>query len=137
MSSVVTPQRRPLQVVLSLAPLATFALLLVYPLYTMHRGPDAPAHPGCAFRALTAHPCPFCGFNRAMVHTYSGDPWGGFPYQPLAVVLLAFVGYLAWRGVRALQRGSVLGLGRWETRVFVAITALSWIAKLLAGPDYY
>ena len=48
----------------------------------------------CWFRALTGHPCPFCGSTRAVGALCAGDLNTAWQLNPLGVI--AFLGFIAY-----------------------------------------
>ena len=126
---------------LSLAPAVTLFLSVGYPLYSLygrnHPEMGLPAHPGCAFKALSGLPCPYCGHTRSMVHLYEGEPTLALAYQPMALFFVAFLGYLTWRSHAARRDGRTFRVSNREFAIFVGMTALAWVGKFVMGPAYY
>jgi len=92
--------------------------------------------PGCVFRAMTGHPCPFCGGLRAALALTQGELGTALAWNPL-VTLGIVASLLAWPLWRALGPGRQGSLVRRWRPIGVGLMTLAvagnWLYLWLAG----
>ncbi len=87
----------------------------------------------CWFRALTGHPCPFCGSTRAVGALCAGDLSTAWHLNPLGVIaFVCFVAYLVNPKLAGTANKQILKLKTrlgpvWATSGLATLFAITWV----------
>jgi len=87
----------------------------------------------CWFRALTGHPCPFCGSTRAVGALCVGDLNTAWHLNPLGVIaFLCFAAYLVNPNLAGATNKQLLKVKQklgpvWATSGLATLFAITWV----------
>jgi hypothetical protein len=124
--------------------LGLLAVLVAWMLYTRFFWTAKSVHatlPACPFRALTGHPCPFCGGTHSFAYVWQGDLSSAAAVYPLGPLLFAgtvlaiLLLVLSLIGGRTLAVRLTPGLGRAVAVAACIPLAVSWGLKLTVLPN--
>lgn len=86
----------------------------------------------CPFHAATGYYCPGCGSTRALHQLVHGNLAGAFAFNPLAVLVLPYLGYslLSYTSL-VLRRKPLPGYlaPAWQTWAFLAVVLAYWVLR--------
>lgn len=94
-------------------------------------------HPGCAFKLITAHPCPSCGYSRSVQHAIQGELHEAFlfnPFTPFYAWLMLSMTVLA---ALSLLKRQHFNFSKPMLIIIFGIIIVSWIVKFIIGVPYY
>ncbi len=110
---------------------ALSALLLALAVVFFHR-PVPGAYPSCLFHTLTGLYCPGCGSTRAVYQLLHGHPAAAFGLNPLLVLVVPVLAYVAASWLRMALTGKGLpdlAFPPWVTKGLVCLMLVFWIAR--------
>jgi hypothetical protein len=111
----------------------TCMVTLFYPLFdVLFQG-----HIQCLFQTLTGHPCPTCGYSRALSSASQGNWSRAFFYNPLWMVFMLYLTVLAILSVKAIWQSRSFAIKAVWIKLFVGALLVNWVMKLVIGVGYY
>lgn len=111
----------------------TCFITLFYPLFDgLFQG-----HMQCVFQSLTGHPCPACGYTRALSSASQGNWSQAFLYNPLWMLFMLYLAALATLSIMAIWQSKVFSIKAVWIKLFVGALLVNWVVKLVIGGDYY
>jgi hypothetical protein len=94
-------------------------------------------HFQCVFQTLTGHPCPTCGYTRALSAALQGNIFEAFLFNPLWMVYMLYLTVLAILSLKAIWQSKGFVLKAIWIKLFVAAILINWVVKLVIGGAYY
>ncbi len=111
----------------------TCFITLFYPLFDgLFQG-----HIQCVFQSLTGHPCPTCGYTRALSSASQGNWSQAFLYNPLWMLFMLYLAALATLSIKAIWQSKVFSIKAVWIKLFVGALLVNWVVKLVIGAGYY